>query len=108
MGPHMRLETRDSVAVATALFAVPPPRRHPTLKSCLLQVVHALNLPVSFGVNHVTRSQPILWCCQHAICALECAIFLSKWLESIAAVQAPDSLERKSKSTPPRFIREKK
>ncbi|KAL6900598.1 hypothetical protein GGI43DRAFT_53538 [Trichoderma evansii] len=93
IGPNMWLATRDPIAVATALFSIAPPQRHSNLTSALLYAVHALSLPVAFGLEHVARSQSILWCCQHAACALESAVFLSKWLENIAISQMSNSLE---------------
>ncbi|EHK21565.1 uncharacterized protein TRIVIDRAFT_123400, partial [Trichoderma virens Gv29-8] len=93
IGPHLRLASRDPTAVASALFSIAPLRRHSNLTSALLYAIHALSLPVAFGIQHVARSQSILWCCQHAVCALECAIFLSKWLEAIAVSQIPITLE---------------
>jgi hypothetical protein len=90
----MWLATRDPITVATALFSISPPRRHSNLTSALLYTVHALSLPVAFGIDHVAKSQSILWCCQHAICALESAVFLSKWLEYIAVCQTTNTLER--------------
>ncbi|PON24967.1 hypothetical protein TGAM01_v206047 [Trichoderma gamsii] len=92
-GPSMWLATRDPITVATALFSVAPPRRHSNLTSALLYTVHALSLPVAFGIDHVAKSQSILWCCQHAACALESAVFLCKWLEDIATCQMTKTLE---------------
>lgn len=89
----MWLATRDPITVATALFSVAPPRRHSNLTSALLYTVHALSLPVAFGIDHVAKSQSILWCCQHAACALESAVFLCKWLEDIATCQMTNTLE---------------
>lgn len=94
IGPHMLLASRDPKAVASALFSIAPLQRHSNLTSALLHAIHSLSLPVAFGIEHVARSQSILWCCQHAVCALECAIFLSKWLETIATTQMSNPLER--------------
>ncbi|UKZ94560.1 uncharacterized protein TrAFT101_009427 [Trichoderma asperellum] len=74
IGPKMWLATRDPATVALALFSIAPPRRHSNLTSVLL-------------------SQSILWCCQHAACALESAVFLSKWLENITIYQMANALE---------------
>ncbi|KAL7912439.1 fungal-specific transcription factor domain-containing protein [Trichoderma velutinum] len=93
IGPHLQLASRDPKAVASALLSIAPLPRHSNLTSALLHAVHALSLPVAFGIEHVARSQSILWCCQHAVCAIECAIFLSKWLETIATTQMSNTLE---------------
>lgn len=90
----MWLATRDPATVAMVLFSIAPPRRHSNLTSALLYTIHALSLPVAFGIDHVARSQSILWCCQHAACALESAVFLSKWLENITIYQMANALER--------------
>lgn len=101
----MWLATRDPITVATALFSIDPPQRHINLTSPLLYTVHALSLPVAFGIEHVARSQSILWCCQHAACALESAIFLSKWLTNIAIVEMSNALESEFLFAPaPQFM----
>ena len=77
-------------------FLVAPPRRHTNLTRALLYAVHALSLPVAFGLEHMARTQSIIWCCQHAIYALESAVFLSKWLESINISQMLRDVESES------------
>ncbi|KAI4754899.1 subtilisin-like protein [Aureobasidium sp. EXF-3400] len=37
------------------------------------------------GVQYVSRSQMFFWSCQHSLCGLESAVFLCKWLQSVAA-----------------------
>jgi len=37
------------------------------------------------GVDYVSRSQMFFWSCQHSICALECGIFVWKWLGEFEA-----------------------
>ncbi|KAK1237267.1 hypothetical protein MKX08_002892 [Trichoderma sp. CBMAI-0020] len=74
-GPNMWLATRNPIIVAKTLFSIAPPRRHSNLTSALLYTVHALSLPVAFGIDHVAK------------------IFLSKWLEDIATCRMTNALE---------------
>lgn len=87
-GPCRDLTSRDPTAVAAGLARIPLPQRHSDITCALLHLVHALSLPVSFGIEYVSQSQGISWCCQYSVCALECAIFLNKWLQVIAATQS--------------------
>ena len=96
IGPHLQLSTRDPTVVASSLFLVAPPRRNTNLTRALLYAVHALSLPVAFGLEYMARTQSIIWCCQHAIYALESAVFLSKWLENINTTQILGAMESES------------
>ncbi|KAL2820073.1 hypothetical protein BJX63DRAFT_444997 [Aspergillus granulosus] len=61
---------------STALLRMAYPR-------AVLYSAHALSIPVKIGVNIVARNQAFTWSLQHALCALECAFVLSKWLVAI-------------------------
>lgn len=84
LGSYRRLDTRDPAQIATALIGVPALKRGPHLTTALLHVTHALSLPVNMGVQYVSRSQMSFWSCQHSLCGLESAVFLSKWLRTVA------------------------
>ncbi|TIA55837.1 hypothetical protein D6C79_00269 [Aureobasidium pullulans] len=84
LGSYRRLDTRDPAQIATALIGVPALKRGPHLTTALLHVTHALSLPVNMGVQYVSRSQMFFWSCQHSLCGLESAVFLSKWLRTVA------------------------
>lgn len=85
LGEHRCLESCDSLAMAASLYKVRAPARSPQLSTALLHSVHALSLPVRMGIDYVSRSQMFFWSCQHSICALECGIFVWKWLQEIEA-----------------------
>ncbi|KAI5273361.1 hypothetical protein E4T47_03485 [Aureobasidium subglaciale] len=51
-----------------------------------------MNLPVNMGIQYVSRSQMFFWSCQHSLSGLESAVFLSKWLQSVAATVSDNPL----------------
>ncbi|KAK3373037.1 zinc finger protein ADR1 [Lasiosphaeria ovina] len=88
-GPGRALGTRDPAAIARALLALPlalptTTGTAPRLLRALLHAAHALSIPVKIGVRLVARAQTFLWSIQHALCSLECALLLSKWLEAVS------------------------
>ncbi|EKG11436.1 Transcription factor fungi [Macrophomina phaseolina MS6] len=84
-GPGRALDTRDPVAVATALRDTPTIKRTPKLVRAVLHSAHALSIPVKIGIRLVARTQTFIWSIQHSLCSLECAFLLSKWLEALSA-----------------------
>ncbi|KAL2031378.1 hypothetical protein VTO58DRAFT_106729 [Aureobasidium pullulans] len=92
LGSYRRLDTRDPAQIATALIGVPALKRGPHLTTALLHVTHALSLPVNMGVQYVSRSQMFFWSCQHSLCGLESAVFLSKWLQTVAETLGKEPL----------------
>ncbi|KEQ98996.1 hypothetical protein AUEXF2481DRAFT_36308 [Aureobasidium subglaciale EXF-2481] len=42
------------------------------------------------SVQYVSRSQMFFWSCQHSLSGLESAVFLFKWLQSVAATVSDD------------------
>lgn len=96
--PSRALETRDSMAIASAMANTPPLTRGPRLHRAVYQVIHALSVLVKAGVNYVARTKSTEWSIQHSICNLECAILLAKWLLTLSVISpsdAPVSLEEK-------------
>ena len=91
LGPSRNLESRDPALMAMAFKSSPPVRRDSQLSHAILHAAHALSIPVRIGISFVARTHTVTWSQQHSLCNLECAVFLSKWLESIAntAVQQP-------------------
>lgn len=94
-GPFRQLDSKDPPQIATALSHIPPLARCSNAIPALLFSVHALSIPVGLGISYVTQSQGLFWSCQHCICSLECAIFLSKWLYAISLTQSSCSLNGK-------------
>lgn len=74
--------------MATSLARAKNPGRGPRVITALLYAVHALSLPVRMGLDYVCRSQMYFWSCQHSICALECGVFLWKWLLEVESTSA--------------------
>ncbi len=76
----------DAAAVAAAAFARPTT---PGLARALVHAAHALSIPVSMGLRLAARTQTFNWSIQHALCSLECAVLLSKWLAALSVSSAP-------------------
>ncbi|OAA54575.1 Zinc finger, C2H2-type/integrase, DNA-binding protein [Niveomyces insectorum RCEF 264] len=83
-GPGRALGTRDPVQIARALSEMPAIKRAPKLVRALLHSAHALSIPVKIGVRLVSKTQSFIWSIQQSLCSLECAILLSKWLETVS------------------------
>lgn len=73
--------SRDPTAIAAAFARCPLPERSPRLYSAVLQSAHALSIPVRIGIRYASKTQILSWSIVHSIANLECALFLSKWLE---------------------------
>lgn len=69
--------------MATSLFTSPPLEKNQNAFPALLHAVHLLSLPVRMGIRYIARSQMYFWSCQFSICALECGVFLWRWLQQI-------------------------
>ncbi|KAJ5992472.1 hypothetical protein N7451_008196 [Penicillium sp. IBT 35674x] len=89
LGPYRRLETRDPIVIASALYRSPKPERSYRLIPALIYAAHALSIPVRLGIDHIARSQAFFWSVRHSLASLECAVLLSKWLFTLAEA-APD------------------
>ncbi|KAJ5653267.1 hypothetical protein N7490_000270 [Penicillium lividum] len=89
LGPYRRLETRDPLIIASALYRSPKPERSYRLIPALIYAAHALSIPVRLGIDHIARSQAFFWSVRHSLASLECAVLLSKWLFTLAEA-APD------------------
>ncbi|KAF2158675.1 hypothetical protein M409DRAFT_38137 [Zasmidium cellare ATCC 36951] len=92
LGPCRNLASRDPELIADAFFKAPKVRRSSQVTMPILQAVYALAVPVQTGVEFVARAQTVSWSVQHFLCNLECAIFLSKWLEELAVTATKDPL----------------
>jgi hypothetical protein len=90
LGPCRQLESRDPVRIANALHDSPLLARSPDVCRAVLQCAHSLSIPVRIGIEFVARTQSLNWSIVHSLCNLECAFFLSKWLESVAALVAAE------------------
>jgi hypothetical protein len=86
-GPGRALGTRDPLQIANALRDMPAIKRTPKLVRALLHSAHALSIPVKIGVRLVSKTQAFIWSIQHSLCSLECALLLSKWLETVSKAE---------------------
>ncbi|CAG8112231.1 unnamed protein product [Penicillium salamii] len=87
LGPWRDLQSSDPDIVATTLREAPLPQRGSHLIYALLHSVHALNIPSQLGISYLSRCTSFSWSIHHALCGLECAAFLSKWLRAVAISQ---------------------
>ncbi|RAH86248.1 hypothetical protein BO86DRAFT_395689 [Aspergillus japonicus CBS 114.51] len=84
LGKWRNLQSGDPAVVAATLYEAPLPKRGPHLIHALLHSVHSLNIPVQAGTSYLSQFKSFGWSVDHAVCDLECAIFLSKWLQVVA------------------------
>lgn len=98
LGPCRDLATRDLGTIVQVFTSGPPLQRHRHLNRVLLQAIHALSVPVRLGVRFVARSQTLFWSVNQALCTLECAVIIRKWLEvlEVEIAQAPMSKEERN------------
>lgn len=83
LGPTRSLTTWNPSLVAKSLDGSPGVERTEKLTRAVLHCAHALSIPVKLGTRFVARNQVIYWSNQHALCSLECAVLLAKWLEVV-------------------------
>ncbi|KAJ5983684.1 hypothetical protein N7481_005783 [Penicillium waksmanii] len=88
-GSARQLQTWDPVQIAASLNDNLSVQRGDRLTRAALHCAHALSTPVKLGIGFVAHSQVALWSNQHALCSLECAVLLAKWLEAVTVV-SPD------------------
>ena len=82
------LSTWDPILIARSLRQSAFVQRSDRVTKAALHCAHALSIPIKLGINFVARTQVVLWSNQHALCSLECAILLAKWLEA-ATMKTP-------------------
>ncbi|KAI3392685.1 hypothetical protein diail_5285 [Diaporthe ilicicola] len=82
-GPIRSLGSWDAKTVARSLDSGPPAQRSHRLTRAALHCAHALSIPIKLGINYVAQTQVVYWSNQHALCSLECAVLLAKWLEAV-------------------------
>jgi hypothetical protein len=93
LGPWRHLASREVNLIASAFNNGPCLIRGPGLIGPALQAAHALSIPVRMGIRFVSKARAISWSVQHSLSNLECAIFLSKWLEQLAVTALADPLD---------------
>ncbi|KAE8308368.1 fungal-specific transcription factor domain-containing protein [Aspergillus transmontanensis] len=93
LGPCRALITRDPRQIASTLLDSGPLVRSRRLLPALLHATHALSIPVKLGLEYISRSQAFVWSNQHALCGVEFAVLLSKWLHAVSETQERQPLE---------------
>lgn len=89
-GPVRALGSWNPIQIATSIIQMTPPiERNKRITRATLHCVHALSIPIKLGINYVAHTQMFFWSTQHALCSLECALLLTKWLE-VVTVPFPD------------------
>lgn len=88
IGPHRRFDTGNSSVVARSFQDIPHLPRSIHVCRALLQSAHSLSIPVRVGVEYVALTQTLNWSVVHSLCNLECAVFLSKWLNCMGTKTA--------------------
>ncbi|KAL4989573.1 fungal-specific transcription factor domain-containing protein [Aspergillus falconensis] len=84
-----RLQTFNPDEIARSLLQNLTVQRSDRLTRAALHCAHALSTPIKLGINYVARTLVVSWSNQYALCSLECAVLLAKWLE-IATVPNPE------------------
>lgn len=83
-----RFQTWNPNAIALSLKNNLNVERSDRLTRAALHCAHALSTPIKLGINFVAHTQVVSWSNQYALCSLECAVLLAKWLE-VATVPSP-------------------
>ncbi|CAH0028725.1 unnamed protein product [Clonostachys rhizophaga] len=88
MGAHLLLDARDPSTIASAFRNAMAIERSLCVASsvgrAVLQCAHSLSIPVRIGIEFVARTQTLSWSIIHSLCNLECGLFVSKWLQTMA------------------------
>ena len=82
-GPIRSLRSWDPLQIAMSIKGSPPVGRGKRMTRAALHCAHALSIPIKLGIDFVAHTQMFFWSTQHALCSLECALLLTKWLESV-------------------------
>lgn len=86
------LRTWDHSMIANTLLQTPNATRSERATRAALHCAHGLSIPIKIGLKFVAHTQSFYWACQHALSSLECALFLSKWLETVTDLEAQKTL----------------
>lgn len=104
MGPIRSLGSWDANTIARSLDSSPPAQRSHRLTRAALHCAHALSIPIKLGINYVAQTQVVYWSNQHALCSLECAVLLAKWLEAVTGPPGPSPPLNEAESRTLHFV----
>jgi hypothetical protein len=91
-GSIRSLSTWDADRIARSLVQSPPIQRSDKMTRAALHCAHGLSIPIKLGINFVAHTQVFFWSLQHALCSLECALLLAKWLEATTVANPEPAL----------------
>ncbi|KIW32508.1 uncharacterized protein PV07_04045 [Cladophialophora immunda] len=80
------LSAWNPTEIARLLSNISPIQRSDRVTTAVLHCAHALSIPAKLGIEFVAHTMSFFWSNQHALCALESAMLLSKWLEAVTVV----------------------
>ncbi|KIX94344.1 uncharacterized protein Z520_10054 [Fonsecaea multimorphosa CBS 102226] len=80
------LSVWNSTEIARLLSYAPPLQRNDSVTRAVLHCAHALSIPAKLGIEFVAHNMSFFWSNQHALCALESAMLLSRWLEAVTVM----------------------
>lgn len=96
-GPICSLGSCNPTEIATSIWMSPPVQRSKRMTRAALHCAHALSIPIKLGINSIAHTR-LFWSIQHALCSLDCALLLTKWLESVTQLNlAPPLTEAEQK-----------
>lgn len=87
-----QLQTWDPDQIARSLKENLSFQRSDRMTRAALHCAHALSTPIKLGINFVAHTQVVSWSNQYALCSLECAVLLAKWLEAVTVPNPEPSL----------------
>jgi hypothetical protein len=97
-GSSRSIKTWDPQKIANSLFQHKPVQRNDKMTRAALHCAQGLGIPIKLGINFVAHTQVFYWSNQFALCSLECALLLAKWLEAVMVPNpVPDLTENERK-----------
>ncbi|KAK9427537.1 hypothetical protein V1505DRAFT_33597 [Lipomyces doorenjongii] len=82
IGPTRSLSTWDPETIARSIDRSVPVQRSEGATSAAFHCAHILSIPIKLGID-ITKTHVRYWPLEHALCSLECAVLLARWLESV-------------------------
>lgn len=83
--------------IALSLRQQAPVPRNDKMTRAALHCAQGLGIPIKLGINFVAHTQVFYWSNQYALCSLECALLLTKWLEAVTVPNPEPALTEKEK-----------
>ena len=93
-GSVRSFDTWNPERIATSLLQSSAVSRSEKMTRAALHCAHGLSVPIKLGVSFVAHTQVFFWSNQHALCSLECALLLTKWLEVVTVPNPNPPLDR--------------